>query len=254
MFCPNCGTQVNDGSRFCPSCGSPIEAQAESQQPQQPQQPPAPAPAQPQQPPVAEQPQQRIPLGTPAQPTGAPQGASMVQSAGVPGMPASTTETWNPIQKPDQAVLAHAKSRSIPMKWYTFVIWVDLFVGALSSAWTGLQFLTGSVYGADAGFVYGYFPGLQPLNGFYGLCALAFVVGRLYVRKRMVAFKSDAPKLYILLTAVVGGVYVIYSTMTGFILAQRVTVITAFVALIAFIVEIILNKVYFDKRKELFIY
>lgn len=26
MFCPKCGAQIPDGSRFCGSCGSPIEA------------------------------------------------------------------------------------------------------------------------------------------------------------------------------------------------------------------------------------
>lgn len=36
VFCPGCGTQVNDGNRFCPACGRPLEAP--------PVQPQAPAP------------------------------------------------------------------------------------------------------------------------------------------------------------------------------------------------------------------
>ncbi len=38
MFCPNCGTQLEDGSVFCGSCGARMNA-AEQPQPQQPQQP-----------------------------------------------------------------------------------------------------------------------------------------------------------------------------------------------------------------------
>lgn len=43
MFCPNCGTQIEDGSAFCPACGARMDAGAQSQpeqayqQPQQPQ-------------------------------------------------------------------------------------------------------------------------------------------------------------------------------------------------------------------------
>jgi len=41
-FCPNCGTQVNDGIQFCPSCGTAIAAAAGYAAPQQPvQAPPA---------------------------------------------------------------------------------------------------------------------------------------------------------------------------------------------------------------------
>lgn len=55
MFCPNCGTQVPDGSAFCQNCGANLAAaqqpvqQPQYQQTQQPQQqyPYAPQQAQP---------------------------------------------------------------------------------------------------------------------------------------------------------------------------------------------------------------
>ena len=34
MFCPKCGTQLNDGTPFCPNCGSPVSAQNAGQQAQ----------------------------------------------------------------------------------------------------------------------------------------------------------------------------------------------------------------------------
>ena len=51
MFCPKCGSQLPDGSKFCGNCGSPLQdAPAKPAQPQQPQAPaqaaaPSPAPA-----------------------------------------------------------------------------------------------------------------------------------------------------------------------------------------------------------------
>ena len=33
MFCPNCGSRMNDGARFCPSCGAPANEVPLPQQP-----------------------------------------------------------------------------------------------------------------------------------------------------------------------------------------------------------------------------
>ena len=41
-FCPNCGSQLNEGARFCAACGSPVAAPAPVAEPA-----PAPAPAEP---------------------------------------------------------------------------------------------------------------------------------------------------------------------------------------------------------------
>ena len=37
MFCPNCGTQVQDGGRFCPTCGAPLGPQPTQQTQRRPQ-------------------------------------------------------------------------------------------------------------------------------------------------------------------------------------------------------------------------
>lgn len=39
MFCPNCGTAVEDAVQFCPSCGTAMAEAQTAQQPQAPQQP-----------------------------------------------------------------------------------------------------------------------------------------------------------------------------------------------------------------------
>ena len=31
MFCPNCGNQLEDGSRFCPACGNPVTSEGTQQ-------------------------------------------------------------------------------------------------------------------------------------------------------------------------------------------------------------------------------
>lgn len=37
MFCPNCGTQIKEGTRFCPDCGAPLTGTAPGQGGRQPQ-------------------------------------------------------------------------------------------------------------------------------------------------------------------------------------------------------------------------
>ena len=56
MFCPNCGSKLNDNSKFCENCGAQVQAQ-QPQQPQQPQQQQYQQPQQPQYPP--QQPRQQ---------------------------------------------------------------------------------------------------------------------------------------------------------------------------------------------------
>lgn len=48
MFCPKCGTQIPDGSKFCPGCGSPVAGQAALAASPQPTAAPQQAPAYPQ--------------------------------------------------------------------------------------------------------------------------------------------------------------------------------------------------------------
>lgn len=31
MFCRNCGTELNDGSKFCPSCGNAVDSPSNNQ-------------------------------------------------------------------------------------------------------------------------------------------------------------------------------------------------------------------------------
>ena len=63
MFCPKCGTQLQEGDRFCPTCGRQLGAK-----PAAPQEQAAPQPAQPvtQQPPVQPDPQQPVQAAAPA--------------------------------------------------------------------------------------------------------------------------------------------------------------------------------------------
>ena len=53
-----------------------------------------------------------------------------------------------------------------PMKWFKFVIWVQLFLSALSTLISGIQCLSGGHYGDQADAVYAMFPNLKGVDQF----------------------------------------------------------------------------------------
>ena len=93
-----------------------------------------------------------------------------------------------------------AAQQPMKMKWFKFVIWVQLFLAALSSLYTAFSLFTGSAYLGSADTIYSYYPGLKA------------------------------------------------SDMTGY----NMFTLNVIVSLVSSVVMIVLNNIYFNKRKELF--
>lgn len=215
MFCPNCGNQVAEGQAFCANCGTKMQAPA--------------APEQPVQQPV-QQPTYTEPVYT---------------------QPAYQ-------QAPEQ--LGPQQS----MKWYKFLIYFSLFASAILNVVSGIMLLIGESYKNEDGdniteALYKLMDGLESVDMIFGIIIIAFAVFLIYVRFRLAGFYKNGPKMLLtvyVLIAVINIVYIIavescHTELTSKLIEIDYT--NAITQIIVAVVMVIVNTVYFNKRKELFV-
>ncbi len=240
MFCPKCGTQVNDGASFCPKCGTAL-AQQPAVAPEQPTPQQAPAPEQ-----SAYQQQQYQQQQTYQQ---APSYQAAPQPTPAQGfhMP-SLGELFC---GHNTAAVQYAEASGLKMKWYKALVIALLYLGALANLVMGLQYLTGNGYGEASGSAYAFFPALRVVDVLYGIVSIALVFAVLYTRMRLAQFASDGPRLYLTLLLVNLGVGFVYSLLSSVII-NNLDYLTLVGSLAMPLAMYVLNRTYFEKRQHLF--
>ena len=143
-------------------------------------------------------------------------------------------------------------AQALPMNFYKFVIWVQMFLAALVSVGNGFQLLTGSVYAQGARWIYAFYPALQVVNILFGLIFLAVAAAAIYVRQELAHFKKNAPTLYYLYLIAVAAINFLYAVLTAIILSSLSTIGGGVVGLITNGVMVALCHIYFEKRSALF--
>lgn len=228
MFCPNCGNQCPDGTKFCQSCGTPLinnqqqntqpdfnNQQANYQQPnyQQPNQ-------QYQQPnynqyrqPMYNQPYQQYP------------------------------------QYPD-------KFNGHQMGWYKFLIYFALFAGAFFNVCYAVLYMTGKIYetqNVDPMAVYYLYPNVKPVDIVYGILLIALAVFMVITRFQLSGLKKNGPKMIVALYGINIAMVIVYSIAisctTDYMAFNASTIGQCVIP----IVMAVVNKVYFDRRKDIFV-
>lgn len=288
MQCSNCGAEVPADATFCGSCGAkqgavgvPVAVSPASCPSQVATYVPPTntssqnvAPAL-QQIPVSAPAPQQIPVAAPAPaPAPAPQQAPQVEysSSGTPalqGAPAYSQQAV-PFQGtpaapsfqsiPQTPPVGNARYGGMPMSWFKFIIYFQLFCSALTYGAAGLSSITGRMY-ASEGFstleidmLYSLYPSLKAADVVSGVLFLAIAVLCLLVRKQLADLAVNAPRNYIVL--VVGAPAV--SVLIGFIRVCAapdaiVPVPYPLVSLIACGIYAAIMCTYFKKRKHLFV-
>lgn len=142
------------------------------------------------------------------------------------------------------------------MKWYKFVIWFQLFAGALTGLATGIATITGATYGEYADLVYMLYDGLKVIDVLYGVTLIALAAGYLYVRQELARFKAGAPYHYIQLLVAVTVLPIVYllaaTVVTGIDLDELLGV-SMIAGILANVTLAIVSKYYFDRRASLFV-
>lgn len=146
------------------------------------------------------------------------------------------------------------------MKWFHFVIWIQLFWLAIVGFYNGTQLLSGDIYNEDygAGFaetVWDYYTGLKTVDWMFGALFILVAVFAIYVRFQLSKYRSNGPKLYIYV--LIAQIVVDFGYPLSVAIVTRVFSIDAYITfatqIIINIILICANRVYFGKRKFLFI-
>lgn len=142
------------------------------------------------------------------------------------------------------------------MKWYRFIIYVQLFLMTFSNLTSAFMAIAGKSYdyaGGSSAAVYTQFPAMRAVDMTYGFVMLVIAFSAVYVRNQLAGFRSGAPNKYLLLFAVNFAAGVIYlfvaSKVTGTVLVDVNEIFSS----VGSILMLIINGIYFRKREHLFI-
>lgn len=152
-----------------------------------------------------------------------------------------------------------------PMKWYKFVIYFQLFAAALLNLGSGIAFFTGSQYGLNSyelKLLYGVLGNLKTLDICMGMVAMFLAVFAIVVRQKLAHFDEQGPKLYLSYQLITVGANLLYIVIATVIVYQAFgdssgdvwNMFTgAYASCGAGISMYLVNKVYFNNRKEYFV-
>lgn len=148
-----------------------------------------------------------------------------------------------------------------PMKWYKFIIYIQLFLSAIASLVSAAAYFIGGYYSGLADQVYASYKGLKALDICMAIVCLALAIFAILVRQGLAHFKTKAPIKYLIflgLTIASQAIYYIAVTLIINASAANASVSlqtnsSLIMSIIINIIMILINKIYFDKRAELFV-
>ncbi len=288
MICPHCNSYVEDGNTFCTNCGKTLTAQAnpygaepQYSQPdpygaqqqygqQAPQQGYGQYGQQPQQGygQYGQQPQQQYGQPNPYMPQqqyGQPNPYMPQQQYGQPNPYMPQGNPYAPVPPvqagiPDRVIGPNGED--LGMGWFKFIIYFQLFATALMSLYNAYAFISGSIYniaGATPAMIYKRFPSLKTVGIICGLIYLAVAGVAIYTRFQLAGFKKNGPIMYFVVIGMVIFATAIYligvasAVSKQGLSASRAITPNTYGILAGYITLIVVNVIYFNKRKKLFV-
>lgn len=141
------------------------------------------------------------------------------------------------------------------MLWYYLLIFFVLFAGAAFNLIGAVRSFTGANYGAKAGYIYSAYSGLRYADIAMGGCCLLLAVIAVFARFALAGYKKSGPKLlyfYYILNIIAGVGYNVYVgiLLNGY--GNATLTAGAVVPIIASVIVLVVNVIYFGKRKSMF--
>ena len=147
-----------------------------------------------------------------------------------------------------------------PMKWYKFLIYFALFASAVLNTMSGISYMLGTIHGdiLFIGSIYESYPALRIVDIVYGLLLIGVAIMAIYTRLQLAYYREKGPMcLYILYSATMALTVISFVSTSLVVQGANYTMLTLLYdtipSLVVSAVTLVLNIVYFRKRKELFV-
>ena len=166
-----------------------------------------------------------------------------------------------PYNQPIYTNPSTVSSNGLGMKWYKFIIYVQLFLSALTGLVNGIKYITGSVYGnaSERETVYELFPSMKTVSTITGILMLAAAVVAIIARQKLAGFKHDGPMFYYITCGISIGASLIYCIAAYSELSKYSWLVNTSSYLAGSIIGILIsvglliaNIIYFGHRKDMF--
>lgn len=156
---------------------------------------------------------------------------------------------------PSQAPWGAVGVAPLPMRWFKFVIYFQLFAGAAMGILNAVLYLTGLLYGDMAQDIYAVFGMLHFLNVIMGIASIVVAVLYIVARQMLTKFKRSALVWLVVALASSAAINLLYVfAFMGITGASASDLMRDFApGIVGPIGLIIGNVLYFKKRKSMFI-
>lgn len=226
MNCKNCGRQLDENVRFCEGCGAKVDIEAAE---------------------AAREVETEV------------KAAASIASA-----PASIPA----------GLYANPQAESIsriamPMKWHKFLVYFLLWFSGVVNIINGISVLAGWQYSREFGdgaakFVYAVLPALKPIDVIYGILIIGTAIFGFITAYRLLYKLKGSPKLLLMLYAAGAVISIIYLIVIIVILKKFSNdhgvefdsgsfILQAIWTAVMSVLMIVVNRIYYKKRKYLFV-
>ena len=242
MRCPECGQRLMEGAHRCPSCGISLD-------------------------PSQLVPDEEIRSGGYEEDYPEDEGARITLDAGEYRDRFSSQRDLDAMEQRDPrrdtgygSPFAQRQKRAargqkgLGMKWYYFLVYFSLLATVILNGGTGIIQVAGIMMGEKSAVTAAYAdaPMLLYVDVAYGLVCIAFGVFAFKTRQDLKAMRSKGPRELILLYGISGIMQLVYElcyVLTG---AAETFDVTAFGTVIVAVIMMLINKMYFDNRRDMF--
>ena len=140
-----------------------------------------------------------------------------------------------------------------PMRWYKFVIYVQLFLNMAAQIYDAYMFLTGNVYGGLKTEVYEVFPKIKGLDIGRGVTSIFLAIAVVVIRQRLAKFKTNSEKWLLAFYGINWAISFLYTLIASILIDIAIVFdFSSLLTIVAFAINIGLSYVYFKKRAYLF--